>query len=158
MKVRLNRTLKDLSTHIYSNKEVFLEIGKALGKGVSTIGLLYLASKLNLPLTVSPTGDVSTKRGTYDPLENLNINIPNVIFSRNSQDSAITTLTELAKVADFDSVKREYADKIFSIAKDCTDENTRMLAISAINQIINVMDWSSSKRYATDYILKLAKK
>ena len=157
MKSRMNKTLKSLSTHIYSNKEFFLEIGKTLGKGAGTIGLLYLASKLNVPLSISPTGSISNRSSWQNSLSDLNINVPNIIFSRNSQDSAIATFAELGRSADFDSTKRDYVNKIFNIAKDCTDDNTRMLAVSSINQIINAMDWESSKRYATDYILRLAK-
>lgn len=158
MKASARKTLRNLSTYVFSNKEFFYELAKIVGKGTGTIGLLYLASKLDLPITVSPCGDISTKNSVKTTLEDLDIPVPNIIFSRNSQDSAINTFLELGKVADWDSYKQRYVEKIYEIAKDCTDENTRMFAVSAINQIAKTMDWDSHRNQAVDYIFKLAKR
>ena len=156
MKVYVTRTLRNLSTHLVSNKEFFLELGKILGKGAGTLGLLYLASKMNIPITVSADGNISTKKSYCNPVKDFNPNVPNIIFSKNAQDSAILSLMQMAEDCDYDSRRIEYIEKIYEIADGDTDDNTRMLAINSINTIISNMDWDSNKRRGANYICKLA--
>lgn len=156
-----SKTLKNMTKYLSDNKDFFLELGKVVGKGAGAVALLYAASKLNIPLTISPSGALSSisipKEPSNPVFSNSELRIPNIIFSRNSQDSAINTFMELGKAASFDSVKTDYIDKIYKLVSGkCTDENTKMFAISAINEIANTMYFSSGKTTASNYILKIA--
>ena len=157
MKARNSKTLSNLTHYIFENKDFFVNIGKGICKGAGALGLLYVASKMDIPVTLSPSGmSMSSSRVTnHDPIQD--IKIPNIIFSKDSKDSAMISLMELGKTAPWDSYKLDYAKKIFDIAKDGTDDNTRMIAISAINAIVNTINFESSKKEAINYICKLAK-
>lgn len=150
MRANTTRTLKNLSILIFSNKEFFYNIAKILGKSAGTLGLLYFASKMDIPITLSQSGDVSTRR----PIDQ-NIHFPNIIFSKNPQEAAIDGLIQMANNSSFDSNKMDYVKKIYKIASDGTDDHTQMVAIAAINSIIRSMSFSSSKQQASDYIYKL---
>ena len=145
------QTIKNASNYIYNNRRFFFEIAKGIGKGIGAIGLLYVASKLDLPLSVSPTSGMNLKVSAPDP-----ITVPSMIFAKDSKESAIWSLMELGRKADWDMYKMDYVKKIFRIAKECTDDNDVKSAISAINTITNSMNSSMYQKEAIDYICKLA--
>lgn len=153
-----NKALKNLSSLLVDNKELWIDMGKILGKGACAIGLLYISSKLDIPLSISPDGNLSTRshKINLSSSNDVMVNVPNIIFNKNSQDSAISTFTELGKAASFDSVKEDYVRKIYKIAQDCTDDNTKMLAIAGINAIAKTMCFGSNQNSASNYILKIA--
>lgn len=145
------QTVKNLSNYIYNNRRFFFEIAKCIGKGAGAIGLLYIASKLDLPLSVSPTSGMNLNVSAPDP-----ITVPSMIFAKDSKESAIWSLMELGKKADWDIYKMDYVKKIFGIAKECTDDSDVKYAITAINAITNSMHSNAYQKDAINYICKLA--